>query len=147
MTIICFSKWCKVTYIICVIVIFSSEDKLSVLFFLCKICAFWVIIGLWFVSFFFITATVPHSLSPYPSEEEEQYFHSFPQLGCPTPPRNLHMEHKGENSIVLSWGPSKILDTTCKEINKPFLGKFHFIAISWPDFLQYLLLSSSAFLH
>lgn len=67
-------------------------------------------------------ATVPHSLSPYPSEEEEQYFHSFPQLGCPTPPRNLHMEHKGENSIVLSWGPSKILDTTCKEINKPFLG-------------------------
>ncbi|XP_034331470.2 uncharacterized protein [Magallana gigas] len=67
-------------------------------------------------------ATVPHSLSPYPSEEEEQYFHSFPQLGCPTPPRNLHMEHKGENSIVLSWGPSKILDTTCKEINKPFIG-------------------------
>ncbi|XP_062596300.1 uncharacterized protein LOC134257721 isoform X3 [Saccostrea cucullata] len=67
-------------------------------------------------------ATVPHSLSPYPSEEEEQYFYSFPQLGCPTPPRSLHMEHKGENSIVLSWGPSKILDSSCKEVNKPLLG-------------------------
>ena len=69
-------------------------------------------------------ATVPHSLSPYPSEEEEQYFHSFPQIGCPTPPRNLQMEHKGENSVVLSWGPSKILDASCKEINKPLLGKY-----------------------
>ncbi|XP_056014228.1 uncharacterized protein LOC125674963 isoform X3 [Ostrea edulis] len=67
-------------------------------------------------------ATVPHSLSPYPSEEEEQYFYSFPQLGCPTPPRNLHMEHKGENSIVISWGSSKILDSSFKEVNKPLLG-------------------------
>lgn len=70
-----------------------------------------------------ISATVPHSLSPYPSEEEEQYFYSFPQLGCPTPPRNLHMEHKGENSIVISWGSSKILDSSFKEVNKPLLGE------------------------
>ncbi|XP_021366766.1 uncharacterized protein LOC110459051 isoform X1 [Mizuhopecten yessoensis] len=66
--------------------------------------------------------SVPNSLSPYPSEEEETYFSSVPQPGFPTPPRNLRLEHKGETSIVISWQPSKILDTYNKEVNQPLLG-------------------------
>lgn len=66
--------------------------------------------------------TVPHSLSPYPSEEEESYFMSVPQPGCPTPPRNVKLEHKGTNSVVISWTHSKILDNMNRETNKPVLG-------------------------
>ena len=69
------------------------------------------------------TGTVPHSLSPYPSEEEESYFMSVPQPGCPTPPRNVKLEHKGTNSVVISWTHSKILDNMNRETNKPVLGK------------------------
>ncbi|XP_060069626.1 uncharacterized protein LOC132549692 [Ylistrum balloti] len=66
--------------------------------------------------------SIPNSLSPYPSEEEEAYFSSVPQPGLPTPPRNLRLEHKGETSIVISWQPSKILDVFNKEVNQPLLG-------------------------
>ncbi|XP_069137339.1 uncharacterized protein [Argopecten irradians] len=66
--------------------------------------------------------SIPNSLSPYPSEEEEAYFSSVPQPGLPTPPRNLRLEHKGETSIVISWQPSKILDAFNKEVNQPLLG-------------------------
>lgn len=66
--------------------------------------------------------TVPHSLSPFPSEEEESYFMSVPQPGFPTPPRNVKLEHKGTNSVVISWTPSKILDSMNRETNKPILG-------------------------
>ncbi|KAK3099029.1 hypothetical protein FSP39_025424 [Pinctada imbricata] len=65
---------------------------------------------------------VPHSLSPYPSEEEEQYFLTVPQSGFPTPPRNLRLEHKGENSVVISWQASRILDGHNREIHKPLVG-------------------------
>ncbi|KAL3881429.1 hypothetical protein ACJMK2_027871 [Sinanodonta woodiana] len=66
--------------------------------------------------------TVPHSLSPYPSEEEDVYFQRVPQPGFPTPPRNLRLEHRGDNALVLRWHPSKILDAEGKEMNKPLLG-------------------------
>ncbi|XP_033740399.1 uncharacterized protein LOC117327494 isoform X2 [Pecten maximus] len=66
--------------------------------------------------------SIPNSLSPYPSEEEEAYFSSVPQPGFPTPPRNLRLEHKGETSIVISWQPSKILDAFNREVNQPLLG-------------------------
>ena len=79
------------------------------------------------------TGTVPHSLSPYPSEEEESYFMSVPQPGFPTPPRNVKLEHKGTNSVVISWAPSKILDNMNRETNKPVLGKE--ICIFYLDFL------------
>ncbi|KAK3595229.1 hypothetical protein CHS0354_021545 [Potamilus streckersoni] len=68
------------------------------------------------------TGTVPHSLSPYPSEEEDVYFQRVPQPGFPTPPRNLRLEHRGDNALVLRWHPSKILDAEGKEMNKPLLG-------------------------
>ncbi|XP_071136329.1 serine-rich adhesin for platelets-like isoform X2 [Mytilus edulis] len=66
--------------------------------------------------------TVPHSLSPFPSEEEEVYFMSVPQPGFPTPPRNVKLEHKGNNSVVLSWNHSKILDNMNRETSKSILG-------------------------
>ncbi|CAC5380139.1 CEP97 [Mytilus coruscus] len=66
--------------------------------------------------------TVPHSLSPFPSEEEEVYFMSVPQPGFPTPPRNVKLEHKGNNSVVMSWNHSKILDNMNRETSKSILG-------------------------
>ncbi|KAJ8307920.1 hypothetical protein KUTeg_014530 [Tegillarca granosa] len=65
---------------------------------------------------------VPHSLSPYPSEEEEAYFLTVAKPGLPTPPRNLRLIHKGNNSVVLSWQASRILDAHRREMNKPLLG-------------------------
>ena len=70
----------------------------------------------------FITGSVPHSLSPYPSEEEEAYFRQVPQPGFPTPPRGLKLEHRGNSALVLRWQQSKILDAEGKEVNKPLLG-------------------------
>ncbi|KAJ8315582.1 hypothetical protein KUTeg_007732 [Tegillarca granosa] len=64
---------------------------------------------------------VPHSLSPYPSEEEEAYFLTVAKPGLPTPPRNLRLIHKGNNSVVLSWQASRILDAHRREMNKPLL--------------------------
>lgn len=66
--------------------------------------------------------TVPHSLSPYPSEEEEAYFKTVPQPGFPTPPRGLRLENRGASALVLRWQASKILDGDGREINKPLLG-------------------------
>ncbi|KAL5010693.1 hypothetical protein ScPMuIL_012998 [Solemya velum] len=66
--------------------------------------------------------SVPHSLSPYPSEEEEQYFSQVPQAGFPTPPRNLQLEHKGDNSLILKWIHSEILDSDGHPIDEPLLG-------------------------
>ncbi|XP_060591068.1 uncharacterized protein LOC132746033 isoform X4 [Ruditapes philippinarum] len=66
--------------------------------------------------------TVPHSLSPYPSEEEETYFKSVPQPGFPTPPRGLRLENRGPSALVLRWQASKILDSEGKETSKPLLG-------------------------
>ncbi|XP_053397465.1 uncharacterized protein LOC123551935 isoform X2 [Mercenaria mercenaria] len=65
---------------------------------------------------------VPHSLSPYPSEEEETYFKSVPQPGFPTPPRGLRLENRGLSALVLRWQASKILDSEGKEVSKPLLG-------------------------
>ncbi|KAL4232589.1 hypothetical protein ACF0H5_007279 [Mactra antiquata] len=65
---------------------------------------------------------VPHSLSPYPSEEEDTYFRTVPQPGFPTPPRGLRLENRGPSALVLRWQASKILDSDGKEQNKPLLG-------------------------
>ena len=65
---------------------------------------------------------VPHSLSPYPSEEEETYFKTVPHPGFPTPPRGLRLENRGKNALVLRWQPSKVLDGEGREMNKPLLG-------------------------
>ncbi|XP_070182472.1 uncharacterized protein [Littorina saxatilis] len=53
-------------------------------------------------------SSIPHSLSPYPSEEEEMYFRQVPHHGAPTPPRNLTLQHKGEHSVLLQWLPSRV---------------------------------------
>lgn len=52
---------------------------------------------------------------------------SVPQPGFPTPPRNVKLEHKGANSVVLSWTHSKILDSQNKEMNKTILGWYNVI--------------------
>lgn len=63
---------------------------------LCAFCAF------------SYTGSIPHSLSPYPSEEEETYFHQVPHHGAPTPPRKLVLKHKGEHSVLLHWLPASV---------------------------------------
>ncbi|XP_052242853.1 uncharacterized protein LOC127852875 isoform X2 [Dreissena polymorpha] len=67
---------------------------------------------------------VPHSLSPYLSEEEEAeaYFRSVPQPGFPTPPRGLKLENRGPSALVLRWQASKVLDGEGREMNKPIEG-------------------------
>jgi len=70
------------------------------------------------------TGAVPHSLSPYPSEEEEAYFRSVPQPGCPTPPRSLRLENRGLSALVLRWQASKVLDAEGREVNKPIIGRY-----------------------
>ncbi|XP_071114836.1 serine-rich adhesin for platelets-like [Haliotis cracherodii] len=67
-------------------------------------------------------SSVPHSLSPYPSEEEESYFRQVPQLGVPTPPRALHLEHRGDNSIILHWQTSRLSDETGKSTSRSIIG-------------------------
>ena len=60
------------------------------------------------------TGSIPHSLSPYPSEEEEMYFQKVPHHGAPTRPRMLTLQHKGEQSVLLRWQPSRVgADHTC----------------------------------
>ncbi|CAL1544711.1 unnamed protein product [Lymnaea stagnalis] len=49
---------------------------------------------------------IPHSLSPYPSEEEEQYYLRVPMHGAPTPPRCLQLHHFSPSALLLSWQPS-----------------------------------------
>ncbi|XP_012941590.1 serine-rich adhesin for platelets [Aplysia californica] len=49
---------------------------------------------------------IPHSLSPYPSEEEESYFLQVPVQGAPTPPRQLQLRHLNRSTLMLSWQPS-----------------------------------------
>ncbi|GFS21485.1 centrosomal protein of 97 kDa [Elysia marginata] len=49
---------------------------------------------------------IPHSLSPYPSEEEEQYYTQVPVNGAPTPPRRLTLRHHSRSALLLSWQPS-----------------------------------------
>jgi len=70
-----------------------------------------------------IAGAVPHSLSPYPSEEEETYFRSVPHPGFPTPPRGLRLENRGPAALVLRWQASKILDADGHEVNKPLIGE------------------------
>ncbi|XP_076445866.1 uncharacterized protein LOC143283507 [Babylonia areolata] len=53
-------------------------------------------------------SSIPHSLSPYPSEEEEVYFRQVPHHGAPTPPRKLGLQHKSEQSVLLHWLPSRL---------------------------------------
>ncbi|XP_052809699.1 uncharacterized protein LOC128238150 isoform X4 [Mya arenaria] len=65
---------------------------------------------------------VPHSLSPYPSEEEDTYFRTVPQPGFPTPPRGLRLENRGLAALVLRWQASKILGGDGRELNKPVIG-------------------------
>lgn len=48
---------------------------------------------------------IPHSLSPYPSEEEEQYYMQVPVNGAPTPPRCLTLKHHSRSALLLSWLP------------------------------------------
>ena len=47
---------------------------------------------------------IPHSLSPYPSVEEEQYYQQVPE--APTPPRRLVLKHHSSSALILSWQPS-----------------------------------------
>ena len=75
----------------------------------------------------YFSGSVPHSLSPYPSEEEEAYFRQVPQPGFPTPPKGLKLEHRGNSALVLRWQQSKILDGDGKEVNKPLLGKMSWV--------------------
>ncbi|XP_041350751.1 uncharacterized protein LOC121369758 [Gigantopelta aegis] len=65
---------------------------------------------------------VPHSLSPYPSEEEENYFCQIRQFGVATPPRSLKLQHKGENSVILTWTSSKLVDENGKDAQSSIIG-------------------------
>ncbi|XP_050392390.1 uncharacterized protein LOC126810978 isoform X2 [Patella vulgata] len=67
-------------------------------------------------------SSIPHSLSPYPSEEEDQYFRQVPEFGVPTPPRGLKLQHRGDQSLILSWQKSKLLDASGKPQKKNILG-------------------------
>ncbi|XP_067676396.1 serine-rich adhesin for platelets-like [Haliotis asinina] len=67
-------------------------------------------------------SSVPHSLSPYPSEEEESYFRQVPQLGVPTPPRALHLEHRGDSSVILHWQNSRLSDESGKSASRSIIG-------------------------
>ncbi|RUS84614.1 hypothetical protein EGW08_007641 [Elysia chlorotica] len=53
---------------------------------------------------------IPHSLSPYPSEEEEQYYPHVPVKGAPTPPKRLTLRHHSRSALLLSWQPSSCSD-------------------------------------
>ncbi|XP_025097156.1 uncharacterized protein LOC112565711 isoform X5 [Pomacea canaliculata] len=67
-------------------------------------------------------SSIPHSLSPYPSEEEELYFRQVPHDGAPTRPRNLSLRHQGEHSVVLHWLPSQVLQQSSVYLKSPITG-------------------------
>ncbi|CAG5134150.1 unnamed protein product, partial [Candidula unifasciata] len=48
---------------------------------------------------------IPHSLSPYPSEEDDPYYLQVSARGAPTPPRHLQLRHHSHHSLMLSWQP------------------------------------------
>ncbi|KAL8584354.1 hypothetical protein ACOMHN_031974 [Nucella lapillus] len=53
-------------------------------------------------------SSIPHSLSPYPSEEEDVYFRQVPRHGAPTPPRSLTLRHQTEQALQLHWLPPPV---------------------------------------
>lgn len=69
-----------------------------------------------------LSGSIPHSLSPYPSEEEELYFRQVPHDGAPTRPRNLSLRHQGEHSVVLHWLPSQVLQQSSVYLKSPITG-------------------------
>ena len=46
-----------------------------------------------------------------------------PLPGIPTAPRNLTAERHGDDSVVLQWQPSLILNAQGQPINKPLIGE------------------------